>query len=780
MTAAESSSHPQQPLAQSMALALLTAASDWFWEWDEGGVLRMVQAGRGAVPAVVRACVGLRIDEVGWHFMNRHGQIVSAQALVQARAGFSVRCTIEQGATTLSYDLVGLPAGPPASPPSVAGCARELVFADGAQRHRAMLDGKRPVPDPLLPSWTWDPEVDSISLSPALSRAVPPLASGGARDWWRAILGDDACDLFWLSAQRCREEGEAISLEVQVRSRHGMRWMRLTGSRHAHVRGRVRLDGALEDIHEQRLLRESGEAAAERHRRLFAEMTIACMVYDRQTLSWLEVNPAAEELYGYNHVEFLGMGLREIVDESDHQRLMPATESSRVKGRGGEHWAHRHRDGHRLHVQVKTSDVVWAGRPARMIFVIDASELRATAIEVRMLYECLERARDMVLVTTAVPDAHGNRSIVYVNRAFELKTGYRRHEVLGQDPRLLQGPATSQSTVSTMHSRLARYAPVSVEVINYDKQGNPYWVELSITPVGDDDGRYHYMFSVQRDITQRKLAVAELTDQARELERRVEERTHALAESVKALESFSRSVSHDLLNPVNAVLGFSELVMKNHTSAMPADALRMLTLIRKSGQRMHTIIHDLMNLARVHRMDVRPVRIDVGALAKQLFDALQASQPGRRAILEVSPDAWMLGDLQLFRVILDNLVSNAWKYTGKQTDTVLRLTCRELEGGRLATLADNGAGFDPIAAAGLFGSFKRLHRDSEFAGSGIGLATVALAADRMGGWVWAEAERDCGAKFHVFLPQADQRDVTTQPGDLTASMPLLRTEMEPP
>lgn len=757
-----SDSHSSGPnSAHSTALALLTAASDWLWEWGVGGVLVAVRPARGEVPHAVRACVAHPLDPSGWHFMMHHGQPVTAQALVKARASFSVQCTIHHDGHTLAFELTGVPVEGGGGTVQTVGCARQIGAKEAGFVLPARADGMRPAPDPLEPRWTWEPDRDTLSLSPSLTRELPA-PSHGARAWWLEVLGDESFELFSIAVHRCREEGELLSMELPVRSRFGERWMHLTGHRLVRNTGRASIEGRLEDIHEQRRLRLTGEAAAERHQRLFAEMTIACLVYDLRTLEWLEVNPAAEQLYGYRHTEFLALGVRDVLDASEHDRLASSIrQPAGSHGTGGDEWLHRHCDGHRLHVQVRTSDVLWDGRPARMIFVVDASELRASAIEIRMLYDCLEHARDMVLVTTAVPDAQGSRAIVYVNRAFELRTGYSRHEVLGRDPRILQGAATSAATVDTVRGRLSRFAPVDVEMINYDKQGNPYWVELSISPVADGQGQYHYMFAVERDITQRKLAVNQLAEQARELELRVEQRTHELTESVKALEAFSRSVSHDLLNPVNGVLGFSELLLKNHAAGLSADAARMLVMIQRSGQRMRTIIDDLLSLARVRRVECRPVTVDAGALAKQMFDDLCSTQPERRAALDVAPQSTLCCDLQLFRIVLDNLLTNGWKYTGRRPETRLRLSVSRVEGGALVSIEDNGAGFDPCGARDLFGTFKRLHRDAEFTGNGIGLATVAQAVDRMGGWVWAESTPDLGAAFHVFLPSAEAARVTT-------------------
>lgn len=385
-----------------------------------------------------------------------------------------------------------------------------------------------------------------------------------------------------------------------------------------------------------------------------------------------------------------------------------------------------------------------------------------------LLYECLEVVHDMIVVTAADADAAGNRPIVYVNRAFEQRTGRARGDVIGRDARLLQGPATDPAAVARIRHALLRWQPFTVELVNYHRDGTPYWVEMTMTPVADAQGWYHYWVSVERDISARKRAEQGLADMNSALERRVSERTRELQHTVHDLESFGQSVSHDLQNPLNGVRGFAEMLQLKHGAALPEDGVRMLGLIRRSAEQMHHIIRDLLSLNRIHSMQPRPVPIDVTRLCKSLLAALRAEQPQRDLRWVVEEGLQVEADLQLLHLVFEHLLDNAWKFTGKVADAVITVSAHHNLDGSVISVADNGVGFDSALAQRLFGPFQRLHVMRDFEGNGIGLAAVARAVARLDGWVWADASPGHGARFHLFLPARPRGSVavTTAPGAL--------------
>ena len=498
----------------------------------------------------------------------------------------------------------------------------------------------------------------------------------------------------------------------------------------------------------------AAEAQRSVYRELYLQLPLPCWVYDRETLAFLDVNPAAERLYGYTRVELLALDICDLYAPAEAQRLR-ALRAARDAGEpAGERidWTHRTRAGVDLSVQVKSADIDWAGRAARIVFVTDFTEQRSAATEIKLLYECLETADDMIVVTQADADAHGDRPIVYVNASVERRTGYSRAELLGRDPRLLQGPDTDPAERQRIRAALSRWQPVTVELVNYTRNGEPYWVEMTISPVADETGMYRYWFSVERDITARKQASQALEASHGELEQRVNTRTQELQRTVRDLEFFNRAVAHDLQNPLNGVRGFAELMMLKHGPTLNDDGRRMLGLISRSAEQMHRIIQDLLSLGRINRIQLRPVEVDVGDLCRPLLGALERGQPQRQVQTVLPTGLTVHADLQLLEAVFENLLGNAWKFSAHVPFARIELSARRCAAGLVLTVADNGCGFDAAAAHALFTPFQRLHAQAAFEGTGIGLAIVARAVERMQGWAWADSLPGQGARLHVFLP----------------------------
>lgn len=511
----------------------------------------------------------------------------------------------------------------------------------------------------------------------------------------------------------------------------------------------------------------SANAPDSAYRQLYLQMPLPCWVYDKQTRAILDANPVAERLYGYSRAELLALDIGVLGSPAEAERMRALRAAQAVGEPFNEEgeWLHRTRAGVDLAVRVHVADVVWAGREARVVFATDVTQQRAAATETKLLYECLESANDMIVVTQAEADAHGARPIVYVNASVERRTGYARDELLGSDPRLLQGPDTDPATVQRIRDALEQWQPVTVELLNYTRAGEPYWVEMTISPVADESGWYHYWFSVERDVTERKRAEQALAARQDELEARVSARTKDLQHTVRDLEFFNRAVSHDLRNPLDGVRGFVELLAQRHGPAMNDDGRRMLGLIRRSAENMHRIVEDLLSLGRVQHMAPRPVIVAVDEICEPLLVALQKKQPQRQVQWLLPAGVTVRADLQLLGLVFEQLLDNAWKFSARVALARIEVSARPCAGGVVLTVADNGVGFDTAAAHALFKPFQRLLAQSEFEGTGIGLAIVARAVERLQGWAWADSAPGQGARCHVFLPARAAASFDTGAGD---------------
>lgn len=219
------------------------------------------------------------------------------------------------------------------------------------------------------------------------------------------------------------------------------------------------------------------------------------------------------------------------------------------------------------------------------------------------------------------------------------------------------------------------------------------------------------------------------------------------------LEAFSYSVSHDLLSPLNAIDGFSMLLAKNMSDSDNAKALHYLSRIRAGTAEMAQLIVDLLSLAQVARKNIRYEPVDLSALASLILANLQEGRPKQLVQVHIDPGLALWGDAGLLRVVLENLLGNAWKYSSKRTDAVISVgQTLNAAGQAVFFVKDNGAGFDMAYAEKLFEPFQRLHGVAEFPGTGIGLATVSRIIMRHGGRIWAESAPGAGATFFFTLP----------------------------
>ncbi|SFJ60621.1 sensor histidine kinase [Planctomicrobium piriforme] len=248
-----------------------------------------------------------------------------------------------------------------------------------------------------------------------------------------------------------------------------------------------------------------------------------------------------------------------------------------------------------------------------------------------------------------------------------------------------------------------------------------------------------------------------------ELERRVEERTQSLAvankallESNRELEAFCYSVSHDLRTPLRAIDGFSRELLNPDGNLSEEQARHYLSRVCASAQRMGQLIDDLLNLSRVGRTEMRLQLVDLSSMAGEIIEELRQSDPTRQLLADIQPGLTAMCDPSLIRIVLDNLIRNAWKFSSRKDAVQIEFGFRDVAEQSGFFVADHGAGFDMTYADKLFGAFHRLHSEHEFPGTGIGLATVRRIVHRHGGKVWATGTVDAGAAFYFSLSSAGE------------------------
>jgi signal transduction histidine kinase len=234
------------------------------------------------------------------------------------------------------------------------------------------------------------------------------------------------------------------------------------------------------------------------------------------------------------------------------------------------------------------------------------------------------------------------------------------------------------------------------------------------------------------------------------LEQRVAERTATLETVNRELEAFSYSVSHDLRAPLRAIDGFSEILISDYEAALDDTARRYLSRIRDATRRMAQLIDDLLHLGRISRGPLSVAAIDLSAIAREVVDELRRRDPGRAVGIHLQPGISARGDARLVRILFENLFDNAWKFTAKHPEAEIWFGA---DAGAFY-VRDTGAGFDMAHAGKLFAPFSRLHGAHEYEGTGVGLAIVRRAAERMHGTVGVQSALGIGSTFWVQLPSA--------------------------
>jgi PAS domain S-box-containing protein len=348
----------------------------------------------------------------------------------------------------------------------------------------------------------------------------------------------------------------------------------------------------------------------------------------------------------------------------------------------------------------------------------------------------------------------------------------------------LMAPALSSSEPPFTQMEAERYlqnaiteGPQIFEWRARKKTGEAFWVEVSLR--SSSIGGENRILAVVRDISERKRAENQLLEQnealivqgralevaeaqARqlnaELEKRVEDRTLQLAALNQELEAFSYSVAHDLRAPLRRMDSFSQIILEDHGSELNIDVKKGLQRIHDSTQNLSQMVDALLALSRLTRDEIHPTHVDLSVLVQLIADDLHQREPERQVEFIIAPDLVVKADKHLLQIMLENLFSNAWKFTAQRRPAQIEFGCifssgvsQETSGEVIYFVRDNGAGFDMSYADRLFSPFQRLHSESTFSGTGIGLTTVKRIIQRHEGRIWAESAVDQGATFYFTL-----------------------------
>ena len=257
----------------------------------------------------------------------------------------------------------------------------------------------------------------------------------------------------------------------------------------------------------------------------------------------------------------------------------------------------------------------------------------------------------------------------------------------------------------------------------------------------------------------------EVTELNTELEQKVDQRTDELKQAVKELnssnkelevankelEAFSYSVSHDLRSPLRTMKGYSNIILEDHLDGLDSEVVFLLKKISQGGEKMFELINGLLDLSRVQRQELVRQQVSLSEIASIVMTDIQLQDTQRQAKVEIEEGMEVSGDERMLFSVIENLLGNAWKYSSKTALSEITFASKKQNNQRVYYVQDNGAGFEMAHVDKLFGTFQRLHKEKDFAGTGVGLSTVKRVIEKHGGTIWAEAKEGKGATFYFTL-----------------------------
>ena len=513
----------------------------------------------------------------------------------------------------------------------------------------------------------------------------------------------------------------------------------------------------------ERALRES-EA---KFRELAEKALVGVYLIQDGTLQY--ANPRLAEIFGYGVAEITG-GMpvaalvhpedRELVARNLRRRLEGEAEALRYRFRG------LRRDGRVVQVEVYGVRTVYRGRPAVLGTLLDVTaQIEAEARERRLRDGLLALGRRSRALLEARSDerrflevaCEGACELAAARGAVLVLAGNGGGAEGGMPLIAMAGAPADAAALETVARTTAREG----RAVRAALDGGAHALALPVLAEGETAGALSVALSAPPDEVAERLlglyaerlgVMLENLRLLRSLEERVARRTSQLELANRELESFAYSVSHDLRAPLRAIDGFARAVLEDHGERLPPEGRAYLERVCHAAERMGRLIDDLLALSRVTRREMHRRRVDLSALARAIADELAAAEPGREVDVRIAPGLTAEADPGLVRLLLENLLRNAWKYTRPRGRAMVEFGAeRGAAGVTVFFVRDNGVGFDMRHAGRLFQPFQRLHRDDEFEGTGVGLATALRVVRRHGGRIWAEAEPGRGAVFRFTL-----------------------------
>jgi PAS domain S-box-containing protein len=512
--------------------------------------------------------------------------------------------------------------------------------------------------------------------------------------------------------------------------------------------------GTIVDITARKLAEEDLRRSQQQLAGVIASAMDAIITVDEKQRIVL-FNAAAEKMFLFPSEDAIGERLDRFIPErfrdvhKEHVEGFGRTRvSKRTMGSFGAIYGLR-ADGEEFPVEASISQIKSDNKKFYTVILRDITERKRTEEAMR------EQANILDLAPVLIRDLNGR--IIFWNKGAEQMYGWTSEEALEKITHVLFKTEFPRP-LEEIKARVLARGHWEGELTHTTRDGNRIVVASHWVLHKDADGKPKAILEVNNDITDRRRAEKEVLRLNAELEQRVAERTAQLQAANKELEAFSYSVSHDLRAPLRHINGFSQALLEDYSDSLDESGKGYLREVRAASQEMAQLIDDVLQLARVTRTEMRREAVNLTRVAHEVVDTLKKIHPERNIEFQIEEGLRTHGDKRLLKIVLTNLIGNAWKFTARQPQPKIAFAREEKNGEPVYVVRDNGAGFDMTYADKLFGAFQRLHTAGEFEGTGIGLATVQRIINRHGGKVWAAGSVNQGASFYFKLPDLKETD----------------------
>jgi PAS domain S-box-containing protein len=551
--------------------------------------------------------------------------------------------------------------------------------------------------------------------------------------------------------------GEGYDLELKLTTHKGNTlWVRTIGQAEIADGKVVRLFGAIYDIDQQKQTELALSEANEAYKTLIG--TIEGIVWESvpATEQVTYISPRAESMLGYPlHRWYNQPGFWEsILHEDDREIAIAYSQKHFSLNQPYQHeYRIRKADGGVIWVRDMVNVVVEKGATKKFRgIIIDITEQKKQVNQLRLLESVVTHTKDAVLITDAGDNPSGKQLIVYANEAFSQMTGYTPEEVIGKSPKFLQGPNTNSRVLKTLGEAIGRWESIEVELLNYRKNGEEFWVNFAITPVANDKGWFTHWVAIERDITEKRKAEA-LLIQSKE----------AAESANKAKSEFLANMSHEIRTPLNGVIGYSDLLK---STPLDYSQEEYVQAIGSSARVLLEMVNDILDFSKIEagKMELSLESTDLRLICSQALDIVRypAEDKGLRLHLHISPEVphFVRTDGVRLRQVLVNLLSNAVKFTAQgAVDLRVTNTGKSSKGKFLLRfeVQDTGIGIDPDNQTKIFSAFVQEDSSTtrKFGGTGLGLSISNKLLDLMGSEIQLKSTPGQGSTFWFDLHLAD-------------------------